>query len=84
MNATRTVGAAADTRRDYSLSPCGYRRCSGREVAYAAVLLRVVICVSFQPQWTQAKSSWGLGFVANSPQRGHFIVHMVDLPVMVH
>ena len=61
----------------------GYRRCSGREVGYTAVLVAVVAGVSFQPQWLQAKSSWGLGLVANSPQRGHFIVHMVDLPVMV-
>jgi hypothetical protein len=43
------------------------------------VLFPVIAGVSFQPQWPQAKSSWGLGFVANSPQRGHFIVHMVDL-----
>ena len=48
-----------------------------------AVLVAVITGVSFQPQWLQAKSSWGLGLVANSPQRGHFIVHMVDLPVMV-
>ena len=60
-----------------------YRRCSRREVGWEAVLVAVVAGVSFQPQWLQAKSSWGLGLVANSPQRGHFIVHMVDLPVMV-
>lgn len=77
--------AKAPDARDFRAksSPRGYRRCSGREVGNAAVLLPV-ICVSFQPQWPQAKSSWGLGFVANSPQRGHFIVHMIDLPVTVH
>jgi hypothetical protein len=57
MNATGTLGAAADTPRDDSLSPGDYRRGSGREVGYMAVLAPVVIWVNFQPQWPQAKSS---------------------------